>query len=37
MSMTEDKNGNLWLGCAGGLFHINSNEIVNVTTKGTWQ
>ncbi len=37
MSMTEDKNGNLWLGCAGGLFRINSNGIVNVTTNGPWE
>lgn len=37
MSMTEDRNGNLWLGCAGGLFQINSNGIVNITTNGPWE
>lgn len=36
MSMTEDRNGNLWLGCAGGLFRLNSNGIVNVRSNGPW-
>ena len=37
MSMTEDRNGNLWLGGAGGLYCINSKGIVNVTTDGPWK
>jgi ligand-binding sensor domain-containing protein len=37
MTMTEDVKGNLWLGCAGGLFRLNSNGVVNVTTNGPWE
>ena len=36
MSILEDSKGNIWLGCAGGLFRIESEKIVNVTTKGPW-
>lgn len=37
MSFLKDKSGNIWLGCAGGLFKINSKgEIINITTKGPW-
>ena len=38
MCMTEDKNGNLWLGGAGGLYRINSNGDVNyVSQAGPWE
>ncbi len=37
MSMTEDRNGNLWLGCAGGLFRLNTNGIVNITNNVPWE
>jgi ligand-binding sensor domain-containing protein len=37
MSFLKDKTGNVWLGCAGGLFRINSKgEIINITTNGPW-
>jgi len=36
-TMTEDSKGNMWLGCAGGLFRINSNGIANITTNGPWE
>jgi ligand-binding sensor domain-containing protein len=37
MSFLEDNIGNVWLGCAGGLFRINpSGEIINITTSGPW-
>lgn len=36
MCMTDDRNGNLWLGCAGGLWRINSGGITNVTMEGPW-
>lgn len=38
MSFLKDISGNIWLGCAGGLYRINPNgEIVNITTKGPWK
>jgi ligand-binding sensor domain-containing protein len=37
MSILKDKNENIWLGCAGGLFSINSAGIFNVTTNGPWK
>lgn len=37
MSFCKDNKSNIWLGCAGGLYRINSNgEIVNITTSGPW-
>lgn len=37
MSFLKDKSGNIWLGCAGGLYRINPNgEILNITTNGPW-
>ena len=36
MSVLKDKKGKIWLGCAGGLFRLNSEEIINVTTSGPW-
>ena len=37
MSILEDSKGNIWLGCAGGLFRLDSDGIVNVTTNGPWE
>ena len=38
MGMMEDQKGNLWLGGAGGLYHIDLNgDIVNVTQDGPWK
>ena len=36
MSILRDSKGTIWLGCAGGLYSINSKVIVNVTTNGPW-
>ena len=37
MSFLKDTSGNIWLGCAGGLYRINPNgEILNITTNGPW-
>ena len=36
MSILKDNKGTIWIGCAGGLFRINSKGIVNVTTNGPW-
>lgn len=37
MSFLKDKAGNIWLGCAGGLYKINPNgEIINITINGPW-
>ncbi len=37
MSFFKDKTGNIWLGCAGGLYRINpSGEILNITKSGPW-
>lgn len=37
MSFLSDKNGNLWMGCAGGLYRMDSErEILNITTTGPW-
>jgi len=37
VSILKDSKGTIWLGCAGGLFRINSKRIVNVTTNGPWE
>ncbi|QTD38239.1 hypothetical protein JL193_02730 [Polaribacter batillariae] len=38
MGMLDDQNGNLWLGGAGGVYRIDTNEkIINVTTNGPWK
>lgn len=38
MSIIKDNSGNIWLGCAGGLFRINTeDEILNVTSTGPWK
>lgn len=37
MSFLKDQKGNIWLGCAGGLYRIKPNgEILNITTTGPW-
>lgn len=37
MAFLKDKKGNIWLGCAGGLYRIDSKgEILNITTNGPW-
>ncbi len=37
MSFLKDKSGNIWLGCAGGLFRLNKDgKIINITTSGPW-
>jgi ligand-binding sensor domain-containing protein len=37
MSILEDSKGKIWIGCAGGLFCLNSDSIVNVTKTGPWK
>lgn len=38
MSFLKDYEGNIWLGCAGGLYKIDKNGVVkNVTTNGPWK
>ncbi|MCQ0112929.1 ligand-binding sensor domain-containing protein [Zhouia amylolytica] len=36
MNMLEDKDGRLWFGCSGGLYRLDSRDIINVTTTGPW-
>ena len=37
MALLKDIKGNVWLGCAGGLYKIDKNEETkNVTTNGPW-
>ncbi len=37
MSFLKDKSGNIWLGCAGGLYRINPNgKTINIKTNGPW-
>jgi len=37
MSFLKDKNGNVWLGCAGGLYKIDKyGKTINVMTNGPW-
>ena len=35
-NILEDKNGQMWFGCAGGLFRLMGQEVVNVTVDGPW-
>lgn len=38
MTFLKDKKGNVWLGCAGGLYKIDKDgETINVTTNGPWK
>jgi ligand-binding sensor domain-containing protein len=38
MSFLKDTEGNIWLGCAGGLYKIDKNgDVKNVTTIGPWK
>jgi ligand-binding sensor domain-containing protein len=36
MNILEDSKGTLWFGCAGGLFRLDKDDIINVTTNGPW-
>ena len=36
MSITEDDSGRLWLGCAGGLYRMEGDSVLNVTVDGPW-
>jgi len=36
MGFLEDSTGRLWLGCAGGLYRLKSDALINVTTVGPW-
>ncbi len=35
-SFLEDSKGNFWVGCSGGLFRLEGEEVVNVTYDGPW-
>jgi ligand-binding sensor domain-containing protein len=35
-SILKDRNGNVWFGCSGAVFLLNSTGVVNVTTNGPW-
>lgn len=38
MSFLRDTKGTIWLGCAGGLYNIDSTgKVQNITTNGPWQ
>lgn len=38
MVFLNDIEGNIWLGCAGGLYKIDKNgEVINVKTNGPWK
>jgi ligand-binding sensor domain-containing protein len=38
MSFLKDTKGNIWLGCAGGLYKIDKGgKTINVTTNGPWK
>ena len=38
MAFLKDTKGNIWLGCAGGLYRIDKNgDVKNVTTNGPWR
>ncbi|MGK0317823.1 MAG: ligand-binding sensor domain-containing protein [Saprospiraceae bacterium] len=37
MSILEDSKGAIWLGCAGGLFRLESEVMVNIKTGGPWK
>jgi hypothetical protein len=38
MDFLHDPYGNMWLGCAGGLYRINTaGEVLNIITSGPWK
>ena len=38
MSFLKDNTGNIWLGCAGGLYKIDQNgKTINIMTNGPWK
>lgn len=36
-SFLEDRNGNFWFGCSGGLYRLNSDGVKNITVDGPWE
>lgn len=36
MSFLVDRKESLWIGCAGGLFKLTSEGVINITTEGPW-
>lgn len=36
-SITEDKAGRIWFGCANGLFRLDGTGVINVTQDGPWK
>ncbi|MDA9774522.1 hypothetical protein N9B82_06155 [Saprospiraceae bacterium] len=37
VKMFEDSKGNLWISCAGGLFRLNDQGVMNITIDGPWE
>lgn len=38
MSFLSDRQGTMWLGCAGGLYRIDTTgQVMNITTNGPWE
>lgn len=38
MTFAEDQKGQMWLGCAGGLYRIDGEgKVENITTSGPWE
>ncbi len=35
-SLLSDREGKLWLGCSGGLFRVDGEKLIHVTTEGPW-
>ncbi len=35
-SLLNDREGKLWLGCSGGLFRVDGEKLIHVTTEGPW-
>lgn len=36
MNFMEDQTGNLWIGCAGGLYRLQGKKAIPITTAGPW-
>lgn len=36
-SFLQDSKGRFWIGCSGGLFRLEGEEVVNVTYAGPWE
>lgn len=37
MGFVEDKSGKIWIGCAGGLYRLDSTQVINITKNGPWK